>query len=298
MTFWERSEDCAEKLLDVYGRENYRISVDIVGWPGDEWEANRVDVYVKSMRDVSLDEYPILRGLFHSLHNARIEVFEYESIDQSLPRHRVLSRLLERSVKRRIPTIAIVPSAMPVSLVESLSPNLLGLLDNSLVAKIRVEFRNMLYLPAPPADPITLVAKANSESAYDRVQWLDRRAAKLGLRVDGKVYLPDNRIIFEYVFSGEPDSYRRKVPVNKLALYIRVLADCADLPGVLSLERREESTHLLYGIGVPDTLLDRILSGIRASSSSSYPLGLMHESMKKGAQTVFMRIASRLQLKG
>ncbi len=292
------AEECAERHLELYPEAVKRVSLEEEVPRGPYWGGSRIDVYVKSIGDLSLDEYPIIEGIIRGARGVRLEFFEYESLEQEMPRHMVLSRLLERSYKRRVPSLILMPSALPVALVESLSEELEELLDESLAARIRVHYSNRLYLPEPgEVDSITLVAKENSESAYERVSWLGKRAREYGLEVRRTVFLPDNRMIFDYVYTGEPRSFLYRVPVNRLALYTTVIADCASeltegFP-ILRLERLEESSHLLYSLGVDPELLGSILLAI-SGFRGGHPSGLLYTLLKRGVTLSYMRVLERI----
>ncbi len=259
---------CSDHIIErYYYRSTISIRVEEYEYPEVRLVNQKtIDLYVKSAREPSIDEIPILRALFSALRNSKVRVYEYERMVRGgEPRHRTLGRILEEGLRAGRPALIIMPSALPASLYSILSPLAREMLSNSVVLKAVVEYQNYLYLPKPErADEIELVAKTSSSSSYERVQWLRSEARRRGIYVAGEKYLSDNKSILEYVLWEGIEGLYRRVPVNKLALYISALSDCGVVEDIEKLERREEAQHLIYGVNVDAG----IVSGIKEELES------------------------------
>jgi len=289
------AEECSDILMHYYSSDTVKkVETEVVSEPTVGIDSDRVDVYVKSIREVSLDELPIINSILLSLQDKRTVFYEYESIRIKEPRHKVLSKLISRSLKLGVPAIVVMPSALPVSLLNALNEDVLQLLDESLYMKINVTYENYFYLPVrEKAGSIELVAKDNSKSSYERVEWLSSEAPRRGIEIKRVLYLPDNRSIFDYILGAGPQGIYERVPVNKLALYVLALSKCIGFSGLEMISRIEKSTHLLYAVNLDY----ETLSKIRENVSHAYrmpPLGLLFSSMRIGASKVFSEIISRL----
>ncbi len=289
------AEECSDILMHFYAPSTVRrVSTEEVSEPLVGERKERVDVYVKSIREVSLDELPILNSILLALQDRRTVFYEYESIRIREPRHKVLSKLITKSLKSGIPAVVVMPSALPVSLLNALSEDVLHLLDRSLYMRVNVSYENYFYLPSKEkAEYIELVAKDNSKSSYERVEWLSKEAPLRGLKIKRTLYLPDNRSIFDYITGAGPRAIYERIPVNKLALYIIALSRCIGFTGIEMLSRIEESTHLIYTVNLDYEALVKI----RENISKAYkmpPLGLLYSSMRTGSAKIFAEIISRL----
>ena len=250
-----------------------------------------VELYVKSIYEPSADEIPILAGILEALAGERLRVYEYEPIHrQGEPRHVVLGRYLRRAIESGRPAVVVMPSALPAGLLGALGPSAEALSAAPLI-RVRVEHPSRLYLPS--RGPVRLVAKRNSQQSYERVVWLRGLAAERGLRVEGEVYLGDNREILDYVFGPGILGALERVPVTKIASIVLSLRDCGLLTGLEEVERRDESTHLVYVVNAPQGLAARVARAVAAWSGRSLGealRGLLHWTVLEGARRVMREV--------
>jgi len=258
----ELVEACTSECLKTYSR----VAVESVKtWRSESWtpgSSREIDVYVKSVRNPSFDEVPIISTMIDVLDQYKTRVYEYEPISEPTQpgwdRAKGLASMIESSIGYGRGVIVVVPSLLPVSLVSALKPETVEAMESSLAVEVEVRYENILYLPEEGRGPVTLVAKENSESSYERVEWLKKQAESLKVEIEGVVLKPDNSSIYEYVLQLGPKGIYKRVPVNKLASYIVSIARCYSLEGIIEVARREKSRHYIYAINVPDNVITRI----------------------------------------
>jgi len=279
--------ECAKAYIDLATSTRYqRVAFEIEnpeppGKPGDE-----LDVYVKSVYELSIDEIPLVEGIIRALSHRRLNIYDYESIDKERGRHVIAARLLEKAIRSGRSFIMVLPSALPLGLASSLPGEYWWILEDLHVANVTIEYDNPLYLPAPPVEPpINLVAKRNSQASYERVQWLAERAVELGLPRPNTVYLDSNRMIFNYVTSDGVPGLKRRIPVNKLAGHIVALDRCLSL-GMTRLQwrRGEQVSHLIYAQGLAGGELEALRREVERYSGARPRLrGVLYDYYRLGA---------------
>jgi len=283
-------QECARSYIDLATSSRYsRVAMEIEnpepgGRPGDE-----LDVYVKSVYELSIDEIPIIEGIIKALSHRRLNIYDYESIDKERGRHVIAARLLEKAVKSGRSFIMVLPSALPLGLASSLPGDLWWKIEDLHVANVTVEYDNLLYLPTTPVDPpISLVAKRNSQASYERVQWLARRALELGLPEPHKVFLDSNKMIFDYVTLEGVPGLKRRIPVNKLAGHIVALDNCLGLRFTRPQWRRGETvSHLIYAQGLVGDELEALKREIeRFSGQRPLLRGVLYDYYRLGAMRI------------
>jgi len=295
MTLRFRAEECAEELIRLYESQPLAgVSVERISYWGEGGGVESVDVYVKSALEPSIDEVPLLDAILSSLSGLQVAVYDYDSIGER-GHYDVAFRILDRGLARGKPFILVLPEQRSVVLTRYLPESEWSRLEESLALRVTVRVGNALYLPEPGVVPSArLVAKANSEQSYERVVWLSRVAEELGLRLRAPHYASSNREILDYVFSLGPRGPLERVPVNKLASYVNVLASCGPLAGrVRLLTRVESSTHYIYAYRVPGWLVERIASELESKASVELR-GSLYNLAFKGASRVFEELLARL----
>ena len=294
-----KASHCARVLVETFS--NMEISVraewgEVYAFPPERREI--IEVYLKSISEPSIDEIPIISSIVESLSDRRVVIYEYESMARrGEPRHRTLARFIEKAIREGRPIIVLMPSALPASLYTALSQEAREFLANALALRITVDHPNILYLPLHVAEPIEIVAKSNSTSSYVRVRWLMDKARERGITVAREVYLDSNRAILEYVLWGGSQSLYRRIPVNKLALFIAILQRCGYIEGLEVLKRWERNTHVLYTVNVDYETVSRIYNSLngRGSYTLHYDLtGILYSKIVKGAEEVMEEILSIL----
>lgn len=293
------AEQCAQTLIETY--RGLKILYD-AEW-GDLVSMDEgpgpVQVFVKSVKEASIDEIPVILALLEGLRNRRVEFFEYERMTRGdMGREEVLARLINSGLRRGSPTIVVMPSALPASLYSRLPWEAREALSRSLAMRVIVENENILYLPEQsPGEGIEIVAKNNSVSSYARVRWLRGEASRRKIRVRGEVYLQDNAAIMEYVLERGIQSIGERIPVNKLAHYIVALGKCDRISGIEPLKRWERSTHLIYAINTSmDTLIPvyDMLRDRRIRLVDEILVGPLYGEIMAGARRVMREVLSRL----
>ena len=212
--------------------------------------SDTVNLIVKSLKLPSIDEIPIIEAILRTLSSKTIPVYEYDHIQARDSNDRVdrLAKILSRSIGRG-GVILVVPSLLPVSLISRLDPDNLLLLESSLLLEAEVTYSNILYLPED-RDEIEIVAKKNSQSSYERAEWLKRKAEERGIKVARVKELSDNTSILNYVTRRGIDSIKTSVPVTKIASLIVTLSKCRGIDGIMPLVKDDSSKHLLYAVGI------------------------------------------------
>ncbi|MCE4629554.1 MAG: hypothetical protein F7C82_04670 [Desulfurococcales archaeon] len=293
----ELIDECADEYMRQYARTRiHRIDVELhdvmSGKPPSE-----IEVYLKSVREVSIDEIPIVKSILNAFEGRRLIIYEYENIRKRDDRARLASRLVERGIEEGRSFILVLPSLMPLSLATSLPYEIQEAVADSLALTITITYDNLLYLPEGQRRGIEIVAKENSEASYERVKWLKEKAEELGVYVKKVVYLADNKEIFEYVTELGADGIYERVPVNKLASYIVSLARCLRIPGIREFLHREQVKHYIYGYKVPYQDFAK-LSNILVSYSGSFPVpgGLLYNVVYRGVRTLLAELMNRLGL--
>ncbi|MCE4628325.1 MAG: hypothetical protein F7C34_04165 [Desulfurococcales archaeon] len=293
------ADRCAQTLMEIYRGlkllhdAEWGDLVSMGEGPGP------VQVFVKSVREASIDEIPLILALLEGLRSRRVEFFEYERMTRGeMSREEVLARLINSGLRRGNPTIVVMPSALPASLYSRLPWEAREALSRSLAIRVIVENENILYLPEQsPRDGVEIVAKNNSASSYARVRWLRGEAERRNIRVRGEVYLQDNASIMEYVLEKGIQSIGERIPVNKLAHYIVALSKCDRISGIEQLRRWERSTHLVYAINTSiDTLLPvyEMLRGRRMRLVDEILVGPLYSEIMAGARRIMREVLARL----
>lgn len=226
-----------------------------------ETKVNGLSLVLKSLHEPSIDEIPIYNALVDSFNFN--EIYEYERVAE-IPKgdrsDNLATFILDSQSKNR-GIIAIIPSLLVIGLTSKLPDIVIEQLENSLMAEIEINSENILYLPDKNLignSGIEIVAKSNSESSYERVEWLKSEAEKEGIKIDGVKFLPDNKSIMDYIASGGVKGYLRRVPVTKIALMIVAASQCLDLEGVNDVVRREISKHTIYTLNLPETIISEL----------------------------------------
>lgn len=293
----ELIEECADEYMRLYARTRiHNVSVHLHDVPPGP-SPNEIEIYLKSVREVSIDEIPIVVALLEAFKGRRLVIYEYENIKKRDDRARLASRLVERGVEEGRSFILVMPSLMPVSLATSLPYEVQDAVSESLGLTITVTYDNILYLPEGKRRGIEIVAKENSEASYERVMWLEKKAEEQGLYVRRTVYLPDNKKIFEYVTGLGAEGIYERVPVNKLSSYIVAMSRCLRIPGIREYMRRENVKHYVYGYRVPHqdfARLARLLE--KYTGSFPAPSGLLYDVVYRGVKTLMGELLNRLGL--
>ncbi|MEB3780850.1 MAG: hypothetical protein GSR85_11595 [Desulfurococcales archaeon] len=303
MSVRELLEVCASECLKAYSRvrvEGVRV------WRSEEWlpgSSSDIDVYVKSVRNPSFDEVPIITSIIDVLEGFKARIYEYEPVSEPVSpgrdRARGLAGMVERSLDQGRGVIVVVPSLLPVSLVSTLRPEIIDAMESSLALEVEVRYENLLYLPEEGRGPITIVAKENSESSYERVEWLKKQAESLKVDVEGVVLKPDNSSIYEYVLQLGPRGIYKRVPVNKMALYIVSLARCYNLEGIIEVNRKERSRHYIYAINVPESIIAGVEDALEtrwASTRIPIPSERLFNYIMEGCNSVMLDVIRRMGL--
>ncbi|MCE4600027.1 MAG: hypothetical protein F7C38_00475 [Desulfurococcales archaeon] len=290
-------DECADEYMRLYTRTKIRdIGVEMHEVPAGP-EPSEIEVYIKSIREISIDEIPIVKGILTAFEGRRLIIYEYENIRKRDDRARLASRLVERGVAEDKSFILVMPSLMPVSLATSLPYEVQETVGDSLALTVNIVYDNLLYLPESRKRAIEIVAKENSEASYERVKWLREVAEDSGIMVAREVFLSDNKEIFEYVTSLGPDGIYERIPVNKLATYIIGVSRCLRIPGIRELYHREVVKHFIYGYKVPFqdfVRLARVIEGYR--NTYPVPSGLLYNVVYRGVKTLIAELMNRLGL--
>ena len=234
-----------------------------------------LSLVLKSLHEPSIDEIPIYNTIVGSFNFN--EIYEYERVAEIPKGDRIdnLSIFIMDSYQKNRGIIAIIPSLLVIGLTSKLPENIIDELENSLLAEIEVNSENILYLPDRSylsGNGIEIVAKSNSESSYDRVEWLKNEAEKEGIRVESVKFLPDNKSIMDYIASGGIKGYLKRVPVTKIATMIVAASQCLNLEGVNDIVRREESKHTIYTIGLTNEMLNELKETLIKNKIEGAPL--------------------------
>jgi len=284
---------CVEALISGLYQDLQVESSALVETPSVTASASgddTINVYVKSFKEVSIDEVPIIVAIMNVLRGSKLRIYEYERITHSeKAREEVLARLVRLRAEKREPSIIVMPKALPTGLYGLLPEEALRALSEGAIVRVRVFHDNILYLPRnPPRSGVEIVAKRNSESSYARVVWLQRRAATLGVPVRRTVFLEDNPHIFRYALSQGVKGLLERVPVNKLAHYALALDRCGVIGPVHELRREEKSEHYIYALNLPAGIVEEIA---RAASMEGrlgdLMRGVLYDNMVKGASRIF-----------
>ena len=292
--------ECARSYIDLVSSSTYSsIRVSLAGTPPLARGDGELDVYVKSIYELSIDEIPIIAAIVRALSHRRLNIYDYESIEKEKGRHVTAAMLLEKAIREGRSFLMVAPSALPLGLVRRLPKEYWDHLASIHVANVEVSYDNPLYLPQPPVEgTVSLVAKRNSEASYDRVEWLSRRAYELGLGWPDRVFLDSNKQIFDYVVGAGVRGLRRRVPVNKLAGHIVALDRCLGLGMTRLLWRRgERVTHLLYAWGVGEEELEGLKREVeRFNGLRPVLTGVVYDYYRLGALRIQARLLQALGL--
>ncbi len=238
------------------------------GAPKARGRPGRAVIIVKSLQHPSVDEVPIVEAVLGALAASgvyRVEVYEYEPPWGRPGRSWRAAELIVKALREGAALVALAPALMAVALASRLPWEAAAALEESVLARVEVEYESLLYLPE--MGPVTLLAKANSSSSYERVEWLRSRAQAMGIQVERVLYLEDNAAILRMLRGGAPGGYKRLVPVTKLARLVLAAARCAGDGGLLELRRRERSEHTLYAVNLDPDTASAILYSLRARLS-------------------------------
>ncbi len=290
-------DECTDEFMRIYTRSRIR-EIRVEKYPPlYEEEIGEVEVYVKSIRELSIDEVPIIKSIIEVFRGRRLVFYEYENIRKKDDRARLASRLISRGVEKGKSFILVLPSLMPLSLANVLPEAVESAIEESLVLKVDINYENLLYIPSRKNRSIEIVAKANSMASYERVQWLKEIAEAEGLIVSREVYLRDNKEIFDYVTSRAPEGIYERVPVNKLASFIIGLARCMKIPGIKEVFRLENVSHYIYAYNVPRFDIERLAETLEKHSGSiPVPGGLLYDIVYRGSRIVMAELMNRLGL--
>ncbi|AFZ70018.1 hypothetical protein Calag_0236 [Caldisphaera lagunensis DSM 15908] len=269
-------EDCTSILKRLYLKS--RIINEIIQFFDVEPSLNPpngLSLVLKSLHEPSIDEIPIYNTIVGSFNFN--EIYEYERVAEIPKGDRInnLSLFIMDSYQKNRGIVAIIPSLLVIGLTSKLPENIINDLENSLLAEIEVSSENILYLPDRsylPGNSIEIVAKSNSESSYERVEWLKNEAEKEGIKVENVKFLPDNKSIMDYIASGGIKGYLKRVPVTKIATMIVAASQCLNLEGVNDIVRREQSKHTIYTIGLTNEMLNELKESLIKNKIEGAPL--------------------------
>ncbi len=223
-------------------------------------------VAVKSVREVSVDEVPILNSLASALsfYDVKVRFHEYDMMAGEEGRYEGFASAVEGAVRGGVGVVAVAPYLMPVAVVSRLPDDVLEVVESSPSLTVTVRYENLLYLPERGrSDEVEIVGKENSASSVERAEWLAKEAERRGIRRVATRFLEDGRAIFNYVTSKGPRGVYKVVPVTKLSSYIVSLARCYGIEGLDEVVREEEARHVIYFIGTPQEVIDRVEEALR-----------------------------------
>ncbi|MFZ8793718.1 MAG: hypothetical protein ACO2O2_07530 [Acidilobaceae archaeon] len=301
-TLRELIDSCTWEYMKTYSR--LRIlggSLDILGGELEAFKSDSVAVIVKSVKEISFDEIPIFNAIVSALstYNITPRFYEYDMIAEGRGRYEELSRVLEDSIGRRMGVIAVLPYLAPIAVLSRVSEPVVEALDSALRVQVSVRYENLLYIPERRGDEVEVIGKENSASSYDRAEWFRVEAERRGFKRVIVKFLSDNKSIFNYVTSMGPKGIYRRVPVTKLASYIVALARCYSLGGVEEVMREEEATHMLYILGVQDSVRASIVDGLERelrSAKLAIPRESLYTWIEKGSRRVVGELVRRFGL--
>jgi len=252
---------------------------------------------VKSVREISIDEVPIIKSIIDVFEGRRLVFYEYENIRKRDDRAILASRLISKGIRSGRSFILVLPSLMSVSLAGNLPEFEGSVVEESLALRVDIEYDNLLYLPGRRDRSIEIVGKSNSMASYERVQWLRELAEREGIVVTREVFLKDNREIFNYVTEKPPEGIYERIPVNKLAGYIIGLSRCMKLPGIREVYRPERVTHYIYAYNVPSRDLEKLSEALLLQKGRiPVPSGLLYNIVYRGSRVVMAELMNRLGL--
>ena len=301
-TLRELIDSCTWEYMKVYSR--LRIlggDLEILGGEPGPVESNSVAVIVKSVKEISFDEVPVLNAIISALstQNVTLRFYEYDMLAEGRSRYEDLARILEDTISNRVGVIAVLPYLAPVAVLSRVSEPVMEALDSAFRIQVNVAYENLLYIPEKRGDEIEIVGKENSISSYERAEWLRVEAEKRGFKRVKTRFLPDNRSIFNYVTSMGPRGIYRRVPVTKLSSYIVALARCYSLGGVEEVMREERATHMLYMFGVSDSIRESIIGGLERELKSAriaIPRDTLYTWIERGSRRVIGELIRRFGL--
>ncbi|MCS7107599.1 MAG: hypothetical protein NZ902_05820 [Acidilobaceae archaeon] len=257
-------EACVDIFMKTYSR--LRIlggNIEMLEGQLPPRNPREVVAIVKGMKEVSVDEVPLLNALNSALPYAGLDVkyYEYDSVLAERSRYESFAIMLEQGLKEGLGLIVMAPYLMPLGVLSKLSEEAIGILDSATSYSVTVKYENLLYLPER-ADHVELIGKENSSTSQERVEWLRGEAERRGLRVTTK-FLRDNKAIFEYVMSAGPRGIYKRVPTTKLSSYLIAIARCYELAGIDEIVRTEESRHMIYMINMPQNFVEGYLTALK-----------------------------------
>ena len=290
-------EDCVEQCMELYEKSRvYSVEASIANEPLREPVAGSNSgtlwVIVKSIRLPSIDEVPVLNTVISSASSYRVEVYTYEEFGET-DRASRLALLLEKGLSMGVPMVIVMPGLMGVALTSRMNRAALEALESSYVLEARLEYSNVLYLPL--GGEIELVGKENSESSYERIEWLLGEAARRNVRVRGVKLLKDNREIWGYTVSQGARGLFERVPVNKISWLVAVLSSCAGIRDVQVLFRREKARHFIYILGLGRAFLDELLGGFKNYKNPTCTIprelrGVVREGCKETLEELYREL--------
>jgi hypothetical protein len=268
--------ECSNALKRLYLKSRIIDErINFLEFEGSAREPNGLSLVVKSIHEPSIDEIPIYNTILDSFDFN--EIYEYERVAEypNGERSEHLALFMSDSYSKGRGIIAVIPSLLVIGLTSKLQEKIIEELEKGLIAKIEINTENILYLPDRNYIGdygIEIVAKSNSESSYERVEWLKNEAKEQGIKVDGVKFLPDNKTIMDYVASGGIKGYLRRVPVTKIAMMIVAASQCFNLEGINDIVRREESKHTIYGVGINDSIANQMREALIKNKILGAPL--------------------------
>ncbi|MEB2793447.1 MAG: hypothetical protein G5Z42_02670 [Caldisphaeraceae archaeon] len=235
-------------------------------------EPKGLSLVVKSIHEPSIDEIPIYNTIIDAF--SFDEIYEYERIPEPPISDRTehLAEFISENYYKGKGVIAILPSMLAIGITSRLKDEVIEELENGLIAEVEITAENILYLPDKNYIGNTgfeIVAKSNSESSYERAEWIKEEAKKQDIKVSAVKFLSDNKSIMDYVASGGIKGYLRRVPVTKIAMMIVATAICLGLDGINNVTRRETNKHSVYGIGINDSIAERLKTALKESKTKS-----------------------------
>ncbi|MCX8196387.1 MAG: hypothetical protein N3F67_04850 [Acidilobaceae archaeon] len=271
----ELIEACVEIFMKTYGR--LRIlggSIEVLEGSLPAQGSGELIVIVKGMREVSVDEVPLLNALNSVVPvlGLNVRYYEYESVVGEKSRYEAFAAVVEQGLREGKGLLVMAPYLMPLGALSKLSEEAVQALDAATAISATVRFENLLYLPEK-GELVELIGKENSHASMERVEWLKGEAERRGMRVVTK-FLRDNRAIFDYVMSAGPRGMLKKVPVTKLSHYLIAIARCYELAGIDEIVREEEARHMVYAINLPRAFLEEFSRALTGELRSQRPAQL------------------------
>jgi hypothetical protein len=255
-------------------------------------------VIVKSVDAPSLDEIPILVSIEEASYTLGVYYTKEGYEEGGGSREERLASIIRSILRGSEPAVIVMPQPLAVGVMSYLGPREADALERAPKIHVEIEFVNHLYLPASRVTrEVELVGKRNSAASYARIERLELMARELGLTRVKRKLLNNNAEIMEYVTELGPRGLSLRVPVTKLALYVRALSQCfpEEIGSINPVRLRERGSHTIYLIRVPPELAERFLFNL-ASWRGRRPDAEQASYYIRGHMEALTRLASLLSL--